>query len=158
METISLEAKISQLLIKHKKKLAVAESCTGGLISHYLTNIPGSSNFFLLGVVAYDPKAKIYLLKVPQKIIKIKGTVSSEVAKYMAKGILKLANADISIGLTGIAGPSGGTKESPVGTVYIAVASQFKLSCKKFYFKGNRQTIKRKASRAALSFLKRCLN
>lgn len=154
---VKLEVAIKNLLIKKKKTLAVAESCTGGFLSNLITNVPSSSKYFILGVTAYSNQAKISLLKIPPKIILKNGSVSEEVAKLMAESIRKLANADFGVSITGIAGPSGGSKAKPVGTVFIAIDGPHKKISKKFYFKGTRLTIKRKASLKALELLKICL-
>jgi nicotinamide-nucleotide amidase len=150
----SLELIVSQLLTKQNKTIAIAESCTGGLISHRLTNIPGSSRYFKLSLIAYTPTAKTFLLKIPKEKIKRFGSVSKETAILMARGVKKLAGTTIGLGITGIAGPTGGNKFKPVGLVYIALVLEDKEVCKEFHFAGNRLAIKRKASEAALSMLK----
>ena len=151
------EITISKLLIKKSKTIAVAESCTGGLLSNLLTNIPGSSKYFLLGIVAYSNKAKISILKIPAKIIKTHAVVSKQVAGLMAKNVRELAASDYGIGISGIAGPSGGTPKKPIGTVYISLATKNKLSTKKYHFAGSRVTIKRKTAILAFSNLKKLL-
>jgi len=145
---------IHKLLIKKKITIAVAESCTGGLLSNLLTKIPGSSKYFILGVVAYSNKAKRKILKIPAKIIDKKGAVSSDTAKLLAKSVRLAAEADLGIGITGIAGPGGGSKEKPVGTVFIAVDSKNKKICKKFNFTGKRATIRKKSALKALELLR----
>jgi nicotinamide-nucleotide amidase len=153
-----MEGIVNQLhksLIKNKKTLAVAESCSGGLLAHLLTSIPGSSLFFLLGVVAYSNAAKVRILKVPRRTILRYRAVSQPVARSMARNVRNLANADFGIGITGIAGPSGATPLKPVGTVFIAVADRKKTICKKFFFKGKRPSIKRKSVLASLQLLKK---
>ncbi|MBU1998323.1 MAG: CinA family protein, partial [Candidatus Omnitrophica bacterium] len=112
---------INKLLIKKNKTVAVAESCTGGLISYLLTSISGSSTFFLLGLVTYSNAAKTKLLNIPSSIILKNGAVSKVVANLMAQRIQKISGSDIGIGISGIAGPSGGTPQKPVGTIYISI-------------------------------------
>ena len=112
-----LEKKAAALLLKQRKTLAIAESCTGGLLCHRLTNIPGSSNFLKVGLVTYSNTSKIKLLKVPSPLIKKHGAVSSAAAQRMAQGVRKLFNTDFGVAITGIAGPTGETKEKPVQPV-----------------------------------------
>jgi len=145
---------IYKLLFKNQKTIAVAESCTGGLLSNLLSRLSGSSRYFILGVVVYSNKSKNTILSVPSKIIEQKGAVSRAVAKIMAESVRKLAGTDFGIGITGIAGPTGGTRQKPVGTVFIAISSKTKNLCKKFRFRGNRSAIRRKAAWKALELLK----
>lgn len=145
---------IHNLLIKNKKIIAVAESCTGGILSGLLTKISGSSRYFILGVVTYSNRTKQTLLKIPSSVIIKNGAVSCKVAVLMARRIKKIARTDFGIGITGIAGPTGGTLKKPVGTVFIAIESNNKRICKKFIFKGNRLSIRRKASLKALELLR----
>ena len=148
-----LEEKIAKILLREKKTLAVAESCTGGLLSNAFTNIPGSSAFFLLGVIAYDNQAKIKLLKVPERYIHTHGAVSAEVVGFMAKGVRQMLKTNYGIGITGIAGPTGGSKYKPIGLTYIAVCDDTETIIKQFYFKGNRLQNKALAKNAALRIL-----
>ena len=141
------------LLIKKKKNIAVAESCTGGLLCNYLTQIPGSSKYFILGVVLYSNKAKEDVLKIPADIIAKKGAVSKDVAGLLAKSVRLIAKTDFGIGITGIAGPTGGSKEKPVGTVFIAIDAKNKKICKKFNFRGSRLAIRKRAALKALELL-----
>jgi PncC family amidohydrolase len=150
---MKLEAEIGTMLRKRRMTLAVAESCTGGLISDRITNVSGSSDYFMLGVVAYSDKSKENMLGVSGKSIKRYGAVSEQVCLEMAKGARFLANADIGMGVTGIAGPTGGTRPKPVGLVYIALVTNRKYIVKKFRFKGSRRNIKLQASQAALELL-----
>jgi len=152
-----IEKTIARILKKEKLNLAVAESCTGGLIAHALTNIPGSSEYFCCGIVAYSNQAKQKLLKIPAEMIKTRGAVSKEIALAMAANIKHLSQAHIGLGITGIAGPGGGTTSKPVGTVFIAISIGHHAYFKKFNFTGNRIHIKQKAKDAALSLLKTCL-
>ena len=144
------EIVVSQLLIKKGKTIAVAESCTGGLLTSLLSNIPGSSQYLLLGIVAYSNQSKVSLLKIPAKLIERHGAVSKQVCRLMAKNIRKLASSDYGIGITGIAGPGGGTPEKPVGTVHMALAWDDNVECWKYLFKGSREEIKEEASEQAL--------
>jgi len=148
---------IHNLLRKKKKSIAVAESCTGGLLSNFLTQIPGSSKYFILGVVVYSNKAKENILKIPANIIAKRGAVSKNVAELLAKSVRLIAKADFGIGITGIAGPGGGSKEKPVGTVFIAIDKKNKKICKKFNFSGSRLAVRKKAVFKSLELLKRML-
>jgi len=145
---------IQKLLIKKQKTLAVAESCTGGLTSTLLTQFSGSSQYFILGVVAYNNRVKEYILKIPHSVIVKSGAVSKEVAGLMAKNIRKIAKTDFGISITGIAGPTGATPQKPVGTVFIAATSENKNISKKFLFKGSRNAIRKKSALKALELLK----
>ena len=152
-----LEKKIAQILTRQKQTLATAESCTGGLLAHTLTNVPGSSAFFHLGVVAYDKAAKTKILKIPASLIKIHGAVSPEVAKHMAIGARKILNTGYGISITGIAGPTGATKTKPLGLTYIAASNPHKTIVRRFHFKGTRLRNKNQAVAAALRILKNFL-
>lgn len=145
--------KISSLLIEKKLTIATAESCTGGLLAHTLTNISGSSNYFDRGVVSYSNRAKIELVDVPETLLKRYGAVSRQVAVAMAEGVREKSNVDIGISTTGIAGPTGGTKNKPVGLVYIALSTKEKTIVKRFKFSGNRLENKESACNAALQML-----
>ncbi|MSP06651.1 MAG: CinA family protein [Candidatus Fonsibacter sp.] len=122
------------ILKKNKIKVAVAESCTGGLISYNLTKIPGASKYFMLGVVAYSNKSKTYFLGIKQKTLIKYGAVSAETSKEMCKNLQKISKTNIAISITGIAGPAGGTKKKPVGLVYIGICSKKKIEIAKFNF------------------------
>ena len=135
-----LSKKIVKKLIKKKLKISIAESCTGGLLSSAITSVNGSSKVFNLGLVTYSNKSKINLLKVPKNIIKKYGTVSEQVCLVMVKNISKIDKADISVSITGIAGPSGGTKKKPVGLVYIGVMKTHKIKINKYLFKNRGRT------------------
>jgi nicotinamide-nucleotide amidase len=121
-------------LKKNKIKVAVAESCTGGLISYNLTKIPGASKFFMMGIVSYSNISKLNLLKVRQKTLTKYGAVSAEICKEMCNNLLKISKTNIAISVTGIAGPDGGTKTRPIGLVYVGICSKNKLEIKKFNF------------------------
>ena len=150
---MSLEKKVAQKLIKTHKNLSLAESCTGGLLSHRLTNIPGSSNFLKVGLIVYSNDAKVKLLKIPQKILKTYGAVSCECALAMAKNLRKIYKTDIGLAVTGIAGPSGATATKPVGLVYIATSTPENTRCHQYRLKGSRLHIKSQAATKALHLL-----
>lgn len=147
------ELKIAKKLLAQNKTIAIAESCTGGLLTNRLTNISGSSSFFWLGIVAYDNTAKVKLLNIPPSIINKHGAVSLPVVKLMAQRVRRILNTDFGVGITGIAGPTGGTKTKPVGLVFIAVANKEKNFCQKFILKGSRLKIKKQAADKALDLL-----
>lgn len=149
-----LEEVVGKLLRCQKKTLAVAESCTGGLLCHRLTNVSGSSDYFLQGIVAYSNEAKIKNLEVQPALLEEQGAVSSEVAQAMARGVRKRAQSFYGLGITGIAGPSGGFPQKPVGLVYIALASEIMTEYSKNVFLGNRENIKFQSSQKALDMLR----
>ena len=148
-----LEQKVSKVFTQGQKTLAIAESCTGGLIGHRLTNIPGASAFFLLGIIAYDNAAKTSLLGVPPALLKKHGAVSAPVASAMAQGIRKILKTTYGLSVTGIAGPGGGSKTKPVGLVFIGLSSSQGTVVKKLKFKGTRLAIKKAAAQTALKML-----
>jgi len=152
-----IEVTVGRLLREKKLTLAVAESCTGGLIGHRLTNISGASDYFLAGLVGYSNEAKKALLGVAEKTLADRGAVSREVALEMARGARKSAGADIGLADTGIAGPTGGSEAKPVGLVYGAIATASQEYCEEFRFRGERDLIKWQASGAALNLLRRAL-
>ena len=131
----NLANKLVKKLIKKKLKISFAESCTGGLLSSSITSISGSSKIFNLGLVTYSNKTKISVLKVPKKIITKHGAVSKECCLSMVKNLSKISKANISVSITGIAGPNGGTKIKPVGLVYIGIKKGNKIIIKKNLFK-----------------------
>jgi nicotinamide-nucleotide amidase len=145
---------IGKMLVESSQTLAVAESCTGGNIAHYITSNPGSSAYFNGGVVAYSNDIKTKLLDVPSTVINEYGAVSQEVAEAMALGALKMLKADFSVATTGIAGPDGGTEEKPVGTVWIAVAGPSGVKSKMYIFKHNRERNIIRTSQTALNMLR----
>ena len=149
-----LEQVIGKLLLKKKKTLSIAESCTGGLLADRITDIPGSTKYFQIGVVAYSNESKNKVLNIPIETIKEHGAVSRQVASLMAKNVRLLSRSDIGIGISGIAGPTGGTKKKPVGLVYISLSTKDKTLCKEFRFLGQRNIIKFKATQAALNMLR----
>jgi nicotinamide-nucleotide amidase len=137
--------------------LAVAESCTGGLVAHRLTEVPGSSNYFMEGVVTYSNEAKTRLLGVPSELIERHGAVSAEVAEAMAEGVKRRAATDFGLSVTGVAGPGGGTPEKPVGLVYISLADDAHTEHRRVMLPGDRHLIRWRASQAALDLLRRRL-
>jgi PncC family amidohydrolase len=151
---VDIAKKIHNLLLAKRKTLATAESCTGGLLSHLITQNPGSSRYFLLGVNAYSNRAKELVLKIPHCLIAQKGAVSKEVTLEMAGNIRRIIKADFGIGITGIAGPSGATPLKPVGTVFIAVSAKKQNLCRKFILRGSRNRIKKNAALKSLELLK----
>ncbi|HBF12682.1 MAG TPA: competence/damage-inducible protein A [Deltaproteobacteria bacterium] len=151
----TLEAVVGKLLIEHKKFLSVAESCTGGLIANRITNIAGSSSYFLGGVVSYSNESKIKILGVSADTIKKQGAVSPQCALEMAQGIRRITKADYGISVTGIAGPDGGTLGKPVGTVHIALASEKGTKEKKFVLPRRRDWFKLLVSSLALDGLRK---
>ncbi len=144
---------LAQYLISAQKTIATAESCTGGLIGHTLTNIPGSSTWYQGGIIAYANDIKVRLLKISPGLIKQCGAVSAPVAKAMAEGARKCLKSDVSIATTGIAGPAGGSITKPVGLVFIAIAAPKKTIVKKFIFKGARLSIKKQTLKEAFTLL-----
>ena len=140
----NLANKIVKKLIKKKFKISFAESCTGGLLSSTITSISGSSKIFNLGLVTYSNKAKINILKVPKNIISRYGAVSKECCLSMVKSLSKISKTSISISITGIAGPKGGTKLKPVGLVFIGIKKGNKINIKKIKFRSkNRNNIQK---------------
>jgi nicotinamide-nucleotide amidase len=137
--------------------LAVAESCTGGLIAQRLTDVPGASAYFIEGVVAYSNEAKIRTLGVPRELIERCGAVSAPVAEAMAEGVRRRAGTDFGLAVTGIAGPSGGTEDKPVGLVFVALADDAHTEHRRLMLTGDRQLIRWRASQAALDLLRRRL-
>jgi nicotinamide-nucleotide amidase len=153
----SLEEIVGLLLKKQKKTLAVAESCSGGLISHRLTNVPGSSDYFLEGAIAYSNAAKIDLLAVPPDLIEAHGAVSFPVARAMAMGIRRRARADLGLAVTGIAGPTGGSPDKPIGLVFTALAWPGGTEVQKNLFLGKREQVKLQSAQKALDLVRRHL-
>jgi len=137
--------------------LATAESCTGGLVAHRLTEVPGSSTYFTEGVVAYSNESKTRRLGVPAELIEAHGAVSAEVAEAMAEGVKRRAETDFGLAVTGVAGPGGGTTEKPVGLVYVALADDAHTEHKRLMLPGDRQLIRWRASQFALDLLRRRL-
>jgi PncC family amidohydrolase len=150
----NLEEWVGELLNKHKLTIAVAESATGGLLSHLITNVPGSSDYFKGAIVAYANEVKIKVLGVAPGIIERHSAISPQTAEGMAAGVRKLMGADIALATTGVAGPTGAMLRKPVGIVYIALASERGTGSRKFIFQGGREENKWAFSQAALGMLK----
>ena len=142
----NLSFKIVKLLIKKKLTVSFAESCTGGLLASSITSISGSSKVFNMGLVTYSDNAKVKLLKVPKKTITKHGAVSYETCLSMVKNLSKISKSNISISITGIAGPNGGTKEKPVGLVYIGLKKGRRIIIKKNLFKSKQRVSIQKAT------------
>src|SRR6059036_7645 len=153
----TMEEVIGRRLMITGFTLAVAESCTGGLIAQRITNVPGSSTYFVEGVVTYSNESKTRLLGVDKKLIRDHGAVSKEVARDMARGVRHRAKTDFGLAVTGIAGPGGGTEEKPVGLVYIALADEAHTEHKRLKLPGDRELVRWRASQAALDMLRRRL-
>ena len=151
----TLEEVVGRVLMENHATIAVAESCTGGMLAERLTNVPGSSNYFLGGIVCYSNDLKTSFVDVPAAIIESKGAVSSEVALALADGIRRRAGATLGIGITGIAGPGGGTPEKPVGLVHIGIADERRPRERSMRFPGDRERIRQYATQAALDFVRR---
>ncbi|MCX6120308.1 MAG: competence/damage-inducible protein A [Ignavibacteriales bacterium] len=152
---VELEDTIGKLLSERKLTIAIAESCTGGLIADRMTNVSGSSNYFERGIITYSNKSKTDELDVPSELISQHGAVSREVAEAMALGIRTRSNTDIGISTTGIAGPTGGSTEKPVGLVWIGYSDKDKTFALQFNFGGGRRIIKERAAQAALELVRR---
>jgi len=152
-----LSAQIGEELLRRQKTLAVAESCTGGLLGAAITANSGASGYFVGGVIAYHNDVKHDLLKVRQEALERVGAVSEPVAQQMALGVRAALKADYGIGITGVAGPAGGTAEKPVGLVYICVSSDAGDLVEAFHFSGDRAQIQQQAVREALRMLQRKL-
>jgi len=152
--TNKLSQRVVKLLNKKKLKISFAESCTGGLLSSYITSISGSSKVFTLGLVTYSNQAKINILKVPKRIIIKHGAVSYETCLSMVKNLNKISKTNISVSITGVAGPKGGTKQKPVGLVYIGIKKGNKTLVKKYLFKNKkRNSIQINAVNKALNLI-----
>jgi nicotinamide-nucleotide amidase len=153
----TLEEVLVKMLTKKKQTLATAESCTGGLLANRITNVPGASAVLLAGYVVYSNEAKIDILGVDSKLIEEHGAVSEEVARSMANGARKRARSTYALATTGVAGPSGGSEEKPVGTVYVALADKSDVKIKKLFFPSDRETFKQLTAQAAFEMLRRKL-
>lgn len=152
-DSLKLATRLSKLLMRKQQKLCTAESCTGGLIAKTLTDLAGSSDWFERGFVTYSNAAKNEMLGVPVSIIDDYGAVSEPVATEMARGALRHSHASFAVAVTGVAGPSGGSDEKPVGTVWIAVASADELIANRYQFDGDREAVRAATLDAALETL-----
>ena len=141
-----LSRNIIKKLSKKKLKISFAESCTGGLLSSVITSVNGSSKVFNLGLVTYSNQSKIKVLKVSKKIIRKYGAASEQVCKAMAKNVSKIGKTNMSVSVTGIAGPNGGTRKKPVGLVYVGIKKDNKISIKKYLFKNKGRSYIQKAT------------
>ena len=153
----TIEAVLGEMLMAKGWRIAVAESCTGGLIANRITDAPGSSDYFERGIVAYSNRAKVELLGVPEDLIATHGAVSVPVAEAMASGVRMRSNVNISLSVTGIAGPAGGTEEKPVGLVFMGVSTAAGTFSKKFQFGNERWVNKQRAAQAGLDLVRRVL-
>ncbi len=154
-EAATLEELVGRRLRDKDLTLAVAESCTGGLICHRLTNVPGSSDYFMGGVVTYSNLAKMDLLRVPEDTLENKGAVSEATARAMALGVKEVFHTPLGLAVTGIAGPAGGSPDKPVGTVWIGLASPHGVEAKQYRFHGTREEIKALSAQTAMDWLRR---
>ena len=153
----SLEAWLGPYFTNKKWWLTPAESCTGGLIGHRITNVPGSSGYYERGFITYSNEAKMELLGVPEEIFISHGAVSDPCARAMAEGARRAAGADVGVSVTGIAGPGGGLPGKPVGTVFMAVALPSGTLSGRYQFEGDRMAVKEQTSDAALALVKESL-
>lgn len=151
----TLEGAAGKLLAEKRLTIATAESCTGGLLASRITDINGSSDYFLMGAITYSNASKVEVLGIPAELIRWHGAVSEPVALAMAKLVRLKAGADVGVGITGIAGPAGGTNKKPVGLVYIALATSGKTAVNEYLFKGTRKEVKFQATQAALDLIRR---
>ena len=154
---VTLEKAVVDLLFANKLTITTVESCTGGLLSARLINVPGVSEVFKSGYVTYSNKAKRRLLGVKKNLLEKRGAVSKEVARDMAKGAALVSKSDVTVSITGIAGPDGGTEEKPVGLVYIGCNVRGKITVKEYHFSGDRAKIRENTVSAALTLLRECV-
>jgi len=152
-----LEQVVGECLLRKEETLAVAESCTGGLIAERITRVPGSSRYFMGGVTCYSNQSKVEFTGMPPLLLEMSGAVSAEVAKSLAEGIRERMGASIGIGVTGVAGPSGGSEEKPVGLVHLALAMGDQVEHRECRFSGDRERIRFWASQTALDMVRRRL-
>ncbi|MBA7645627.1 Nicotinamide-nucleotide amidohydrolase PncC [subsurface metagenome] len=153
MQSTDLEKQIGELLSERGWTLAVAESCTGGLLGHRITNVSGSSSYFRGGVISYSNEVKESILGVPEETLIEHGAVSKEIAQAMAQGARRLLGTDVALSVTGIAGPTGGTPEKPVGLVYVGLAAEGADLWEKHIWQGDRAENKQQSAQAALELL-----
>ena len=153
----TLESVIGRMLLERGMSLAVAESCTGGLLGHRLTSVPGSSAYFERDIVVYSNRAMEELLAVPESLVSAHGSVSGPCAEAMARGVATLAGSSCALAVTGIAGPEGGTPAKPVGTVFVGLALRGEARARRFFFAGDRAAVKWQSTQAALDMLRRSL-
>ena len=154
---LELARRVGRILKSKGLSLACAESCSGGLLSHFITNIPGSSRYFKGAIICYSLESKSKLLGINARILSQKGAVSREVALLLAQNVRKVFSSDIGLSITGVAGPSRDQNQNPVGTVFIGISVKNKTQSFNFRFKGSRLSIKKKASIEALRILIRLI-
>jgi PncC family amidohydrolase len=155
---LQVEEEIIARLVEQGRTVAVAESCTGGLVGHRLTQVPGSSEAFLGGVVAYHNAVKERVLGVPAEVLEQEGAVSEATALAMAEGARRLLGADVAVAVTGIAGPRGGSDDKPVGLTYVALVGHDSRTCERYLWRGERKANKESSAEAALALLWRYLS
>lgn len=148
-----LPKELGNILFKNNLTVSLAESCSGGLIAHRITQVPGASRFFAGGIVTYSNDSKIKILNISEDTIAKHGAVSEPTARQMAENARNLFNTDMSCAVTGIAGPGGGSAEKPIGTVYIAISNKNDTQCWHFHFIGSREDLKLKTSSKALELM-----
>ena len=153
-----MNKRIGKILTERGLRIAVAESCTGGLIGNLITNVPGSSLYFSGGVIVYSNESKIKLLRIPMETIEKFGAVSGQTVRQMAQGVSRLFDSEIGLAVTGIAGPGGGTPEKPVGTVFIGLSACKEIFSGKHLFHGDRKRIKSQTAKTALGYVKRYID
>jgi PncC family amidohydrolase len=149
-----LSKSIAKILLKKKLTLSICESCTGGMLGSIITSVPGSSKYFRGGIIAYSNEVKRKIVGVKPDTLRKYGAVSAIVAQEMAKGVRQKLKTAIGIGITGIAGPKGGSKKKPVGLVYIAISQKRRIIVRRHQFEGNREKVRKRACEEALSLLK----
>jgi len=149
---------IGSILVDKGLTISVAESCTGGLIGSMITDVPGSSRYFLGGIIAYSNQSKMEILNVSSRTIEEHGAVSDQTVREMAGGVKRLFNSHLGLAVTGIAGPEGGSIEKPVGTVFIGLAAEDRIFTAGYRFHGTRGEIKQETARMTLDYLRRYLN
>lgn len=154
----AIENLIGKILVDKGLTISVAESCTGGLIGSMITDVPGSSRYFLGGIIAYSNQSKMEILNVSSRTIEEHGAVSDQTVREMAGGVKRLFNSHLGLAVTGIAGPEGGSIEKPVGTVFIGLAAEDRIFTAGYRFHGTRGEIKQETARMALDYLRRYLN
>ncbi len=157
MQSQTLEERVGELLVRLGLTISLAESCTGGLIGHRLTNVPGSSRYFMGGVVAYDNGVKERILGVRRETLAEHGAVSAETAQEMAQRARRLFNTDLALSVTGIAGPSGATPEKPIGLTHVHLSARDAEWGERHIWQGNREENKARSAEAALDLLRRYL-
>lgn len=152
-DPLSVAEELGSILRRKTMTIATAESCTGGKVGDMVTSVPGSSDYYVGGVVSYSNAVKVELLDVDPEVIRSEGAVSETVARQMAEGVRHRLSTDIGVSTTGVAGPSGGSPEKPVGLVFVAASKQGRTICRRHQFTGARDDVKRYSAEAALSLV-----